>query len=80
MKKRKRFEFKKAELLRSMNFNVLVAAILILIFVAAQPSITLFVLGITYVLSGPFTLVWRYRHTKRSRADSHDLDRHRTTP
>ncbi len=79
MKKRKRFEFKKAELFRSMNFNVLVAAILILIFIAAQPSITLFILGITYVLSGPFALVWRYRHTKGSRADSHDLDRHRTT-
>jgi CDP-diacylglycerol--serine O-phosphatidyltransferase len=63
-----------------MNFNVLVAAILILICIAAQPSITLFILGITYVLSGPFALVWRYRHTKRSRADSHDLDRHRTTP
>jgi CDP-diacylglycerol--serine O-phosphatidyltransferase len=71
--------FKKVELFRSMNFNVLVAAILILIFIAAQPSITLFILGITYVLSGPFALVWRYRHKKRSRADSHDLDRHRTT-
>jgi CDP-diacylglycerol--serine O-phosphatidyltransferase len=72
--------FKKAELFRSMNFNVLVAAILILIFIAAQPSITLFILGIMYVLSGPFALVWRYRHKKRSRAGSHDLDRHRTTP
>jgi len=74
--------FKKAELFRSMNFNVLVAAILILIFIAAQPSITLFILGITYVLSGPLVLVWRHRHTKRTRTgtDSHDLDRHRTTP
>ena len=63
-----------------MNFNILVAAILILIFIAAQPSITLFILGITYVLSGPFAMIWRYGHTKRSMADSHDLDRHRTTP
>jgi CDP-diacylglycerol--serine O-phosphatidyltransferase len=84
MNKRKRFEirynsFKKAELFRSMNFNVLVAAILILIFIAAQPSIILLILGITYVLSGPFALVWRYRHTKRSRANSHNLGRQRTT-
>ena len=72
--------FKKAELFQKMNFNVLVAAILILIFIAAQPSITLFILGITYVLSGPFSMVWRYRNKKRVRADTHDLDRHSTTP
>jgi len=43
--------FKKPELFRKMNFNVLVALILILIFIAAQPSVALFqatsILGIT---------------------------------
>ncbi|OEU66198.1 MAG: CDP-diacylglycerol--serine O-phosphatidyltransferase, partial [Desulfobacterales bacterium PC51MH44] len=47
--------FKKPELFRKMNFNVLVAIILILIFIAAQPSIALFLLGLVYVISGPFT-------------------------
>ncbi|MBW2100635.1 MAG: CDP-diacylglycerol--serine O-phosphatidyltransferase, partial [Deltaproteobacteria bacterium] len=49
--------FKKPELFRKMNFNVLVAVILILIFIASQPSIALFSLGLAYVISGPVTKV-----------------------
>ena len=54
--------FKKPELFRKMNFNVLVAAILILIFIAAQPSIALFLIGVAYVVSGPFTTI-KYNKT-----------------
>lgn len=61
--------FKKPELFRKMNFNVLVGAILILIFIAAQPSIAMFVLGLTYVVSGPLLA---FRH--RSENDVVDLD------
>ena len=53
--------FKKASLYRKMNFNVLVAAVLVLIFIAAQPSIALFSLCLTYVISGPASSIWRYR-------------------
>ncbi len=49
--------FKKPELFRKMNFNVLVGAILILIFIAAQPSVTLFLIGVLYVISGPFNVI-----------------------
>lgn len=51
--------FKKPELFRKMNFNVLVAVILILIFIASQPSIALFLLGLAYVTSGPFIAIRR---------------------
>ncbi len=47
------FSFKKAELFRNRNFNVLVTAILIFIFIAAQPPIALFLIGSAYVISGP---------------------------
>lgn len=56
--------FKKPELFKKMNFNVLVASILILIFIAAQPSIALFMVGVGYVLSGPVT-AFRYRRSKK---------------
>lgn len=47
--------FKKAELFSRMNFNILVVVILVIIFVAAEPEIALFSIGITYILSGPVT-------------------------
>jgi CDP-diacylglycerol--serine O-phosphatidyltransferase len=53
--------FKNAELFRKMNFNVLVMAILILIFIAAQPAVALFVIGILYVTSGPLARIRRGR-------------------
>jgi len=53
----KYYSFKKPELFREMNFNVLVGAVLILILIAYEPAIVLFVLGISYVISGIYTTV-----------------------
>lgn len=55
----KYYSFKKQELFREMNFNVLVAAVLILILIAYEPAIVLFVLGFSYVMSGIFLTVWK---------------------
>lgn len=70
--------FKKPELFRRMNFNVLVAAILILIFIAAQPSIALFLFGVVYIGSG-LTSTVRF-HTKRrhKKSAAHKSDEQRT--
>ena len=71
--------FKKPELFKKMNFNVLVTAILILIFIAAQPSIALFIIGITYVLSGPVNMVWQHIKPKHEKAEKPKVDRPGTT-
>jgi CDP-diacylglycerol--serine O-phosphatidyltransferase len=67
-----------------MTFNVLVAAILILIFIAAQPSIAIFALSLSYVVSGPLGAVWRhFRKLKTEDAESQEsqeIDEKRTTP
>jgi CDP-diacylglycerol--serine O-phosphatidyltransferase len=60
--------FKKMELFRNMNFNALVAAVLIIIFVASQPSIALFLCGAVYVLSGPISTWRHHRELKRKEA------------
>ncbi|MDP4726472.1 MAG: CDP-diacylglycerol--serine O-phosphatidyltransferase, partial [Desulfobacterales bacterium] len=73
--------FKKAGLYHKMTFNVLVAAILILIFIAAQPSIAIFALSLSYVVSGPLGAVWRHFHKlKTEDAESQEIDENRTTP
>jgi CDP-diacylglycerol--serine O-phosphatidyltransferase len=36
--------------------------VLLLILVAAEPPVTLFVIGMVYVLSGPFSAVYRSVH------------------
>jgi len=76
--------FKKAGLYHKMTFNVLVAAILILIFIAAQPSIAIFALSLSYVVSGPLGAVWRhFRKLKTEDAESQEsqeIDEKRTTP
>ena len=51
------YSFKKHELFRKMNFNGLVGFILIFIFIAAQPAIALFFIGVIYVTSGPAMLL-----------------------
>jgi len=61
--------FKKPELFIKMNFNSLVVAILILIFVASQPAIALFVGGILYVGSGPAAALLRYRRIHQRKAE-----------
>lgn len=53
--------FKRPHLFRRINFNVLVGVILVFIFIAAEPSIALFLFGIVYVVSGP---IFGLRHRK----------------
>jgi len=57
--------FKKPELFRRMNFNVLVGVILVFIFVAAEHEIALFLAACIYVTSGPLLAL---RHRKSSGA------------
>ena len=66
--------FKKPELFRKMNFNVLVAVILILIFIASQPPIALFLLGLAYVVSGPFFAIRDQRRLKLKGALAPELE------
>jgi CDP-diacylglycerol--serine O-phosphatidyltransferase len=72
--------FKKPELFKKMNFNVLVAALLILIFIAAQPAVALFLLSLTYVVSGPINFLLRYKKLTRKKAEARKKDEHRPTP
>ena len=60
--------FKKPEIFKKMNFNVLVMTILILVFTAAQPSIALFLFGGAYVISGPAKTIQRYKKVKLKNA------------
>ena len=72
--------FKKAGLFSRTNFNYLVAAILVLIFIAAQPSITLFIIGLMYVSSGPISAVLRIAIVRRRQPDTSEIEEHRTIP
>lgn len=56
--------FKHAEYFKRMNFNLAVAALLILIFFAAQPAIALFLCGLAYMVSGPLIAMRRHRRDK----------------
>ncbi len=71
---------KNVVLFRSMNFNVLVAAILVLIFIAAQPSITLFSMGVMYVVSGPVVTIWQMRKAKTLKTEPREANKPRTLP
>ena len=44
------------------TFQVTVVMVLLMILVAAEPYVTLFVIGTIYVLSGPFSSVYRVLH------------------
>jgi CDP-diacylglycerol--serine O-phosphatidyltransferase len=72
--------FKKPELFKKMNFNVLVAVILILIFIAAQPSIALFFLGLAYTVSGPISTVRHHRKIKPKVAGYNGANEHGSSP
>ncbi len=72
--------FKSPGLFRKMKFNVLVTAILILIFIAAQPSIALFLFGVVYVISGPFNFIRHHRQIKQKNSETHKTDKQETTP
>jgi CDP-diacylglycerol--serine O-phosphatidyltransferase len=65
--------FKNAGFFKKTKFNFLVSAVLILIFIAAQPAITLFILGCLYITSGPVLFVVRklklhHKHKKEQSA------------
>jgi len=62
-----------------MNFNVLVAVILIFIFIAAQPSVALFLLGIAYVISGPLMTFRHYKAVKRMKSETPETDVHKSS-
>ena len=66
----KYYSFKNVGLFRRMNFNVLVATVLVVMFIASQPSIALFSLGMAYLLSGPFTTLRHHRNVKREATSS----------
>jgi CDP-diacylglycerol--serine O-phosphatidyltransferase len=68
--------FKKPELFKKMNFNVLVAIILILIFIAAQPSVALFFLALAYVVSGPLTIIRNYKKEGQNLSKTSDASEH----
>ncbi len=54
--------FKHPAAKRKKTFQVTVAMVLLLILVAAEPPVTLFVIGLVYVLSGPFSAIYRFMH------------------
>jgi CDP-diacylglycerol--serine O-phosphatidyltransferase len=72
--------FKKPELFKKMNFNVLVAIILILIFIAAQPSIALFLLAFAYTVSGPISTVRHHRKIKPKITEYNGANEHGSSP
>ncbi|MBC8246116.1 MAG: CDP-diacylglycerol--serine O-phosphatidyltransferase [Deltaproteobacteria bacterium] len=72
------YSFKKPELFKKMNFNVLVGAVLIMIFIAAQPAIALFSIGLAYIMSGPFGFLRKYKALKKKKAESRKKDEHRS--
>ncbi|MBW2020024.1 MAG: CDP-diacylglycerol--serine O-phosphatidyltransferase [Deltaproteobacteria bacterium] len=67
----KYYSFKQAELFKKMKFNMLVSVVLLFIVIAAEPSITFFVIMLSYVLSGPFTTLW-LRKKRQDEAASGD--------
>jgi CDP-diacylglycerol--serine O-phosphatidyltransferase len=72
----KYYSFKKPELFREMNFNVLVAAVLILILIAYEPAIVFFVLGLCYVISGIYLTA---KHSmKHKAAEQNEADEHQS--
>jgi len=62
--------FKKLELFKRMKFDVLVLAVLVLVSIAAQPSIALFLLGVAYTVSGPLAMIPRHKQAKQQKAEA----------
>lgn len=72
--------FKKTGIIRNKNFNALVGAILILIFIAAQPSIALFLIGVTYVTSGFFVTLRLHKVARQQDDESPEENDQRSSP
>jgi len=65
----KYYSSKNSVLLNKMKLDVndlsnLAVIILVLVFIAAQPSIALFLLGVVYTVSGPLGMVFRHKQEK----------------
>jgi CDP-diacylglycerol--serine O-phosphatidyltransferase len=59
--------FKHPAAKKKKTFQVSIAMVLLFILVAAEPPVTLFVIGLIYVLSGPFSVLYRtLRRTEKS--------------
>jgi CDP-diacylglycerol--serine O-phosphatidyltransferase len=56
--------FKKPEVFKRMKFNYLVVILLALIFIAAQPAIAIFFLGLIYVISGPALYLKKFQEIR----------------
>ncbi|MEA3280686.1 MAG: CDP-diacylglycerol--serine O-phosphatidyltransferase [Thermodesulfobacteriota bacterium] len=69
---------KSSEPFQKINFNIAVTTILIMIFIAAQPSITLFLLGLTYIISGPFITIRLHKIIKQQKAESRETERRKS--
>jgi len=67
--------FKKPELFKKMNFNVLVGAVIIFIFIAAEPSIALFLMGLIYVISGPIGSLKQLKNAKHNTTNTPKPDK-----
>lgn len=59
------FSLKNVDLLKSKPFNTLVSAVVLLALIAIRPQVFLFVFGLAYVVSGPFTTVVLLRRSRR---------------
>ena len=64
--------FKHPAAKRKKTFQVTVAMVLLVILVAAEPPLTLFVIGMVYVLSGPFSAAYRAMHRTDEAAEEQE--------
>ncbi len=64
----KYYGFKDAEPFKKMKFNMVVIVILFSVVIAAEPGLTLFLIMLCYILSGPFTTLWLRK--KRQQAEA----------
>jgi CDP-diacylglycerol--serine O-phosphatidyltransferase len=70
----KYYSFKHTALFKRMKFNMLVVVILFSIVIAAEPSVTLFLIMFAYVLSGPFTTLWLRKKNRSEEVPSERVD------
>lgn len=57
--------FKQVDLTREKKFQVLVGMVLLLILLATEPPITLFVVSLLYIVSGPGLVLYGFLHRQR---------------
>ena len=75
----KYYSFKKPELFNKTKFDALVILVLILVFIAAQPSIALFILGVSYIISGPLAMTPHYKRYKLNKIEALKLEKRGST-